>query len=509
MKNNEEKTPTRLICPLTSCDTKTMRADMEAAAALGADTVECRLDYLEHPPTAGELAHLLNDPPLEVIVTYRPSRQGGRFDGDESQRLEVLHNAAQFRPSFIDIERDVPRASWPEGKIILSHHDFQGVPGDLDNILAEMETSDADVNKIAFASAGPEDSLRALDVLRNSGKPAIALAMGEAGLLSRILGKKFGAFGTFAAMNPQAASAPGQPTIEQFKNLYRWDAIGPGTKLYGLIGDPVGHSMSPAIHNAAFAAGSVDAVYVPLPVEAGADNFNRFLDAVLARPWVDLRGFSVTIPHKENALAYVGNNQCDELTVKIAAVNTVTISPDGQLRGDNTDYAAAIDALCNTMDIPREGLRGKTVAVLGAGGASRAIVAALSHYGAAVDIYNRTVARAEKLAEEFSAKAFGLDALNNLEAEIVINCTPIGMYPNIDAAPLKHIGECVKVVFDTIYNPIETRLLQAGRAAGCLCVSGLDMFVNQGVAQFEIWIGKTAPRKVMRTVVIDRLTRKE
>ena len=500
---------TRLICPLVSADVEAMRAAMEAGRSLGADTVECRLDFLAHIPSPEDLERLLADPPLDVIVTYRPTREGGRFDGDESQRLEVLRNAARFGAAFIDVEMDVPRADWADAEIILSHHDFDGVPKDLDAIAAEQDASDAAVNKVTFAAGGPEDALRALDVLRACGKPTIALAMGDAGVLSRVLARKFGAFGTFAAAGPGASSAPGQPTIAEMRNLYRWEAIGEETKVYGVIGHPVGHSMSPAIHNAAFAAAGIDAVYLPLPVAPGAENLDRFLDAVLARPWADVSGLSVTIPHKENALAFVEPERCDGLAVKIGAINTVTISPDGTLRGDNTDYAAAIDALCNAMDIAREGLGGRSVAVLGAGGASRAIVAALAHYNADVTIYNRTVSRGERLAEEFAFRSAGLDALDELDAEIVINCTPIGMHPNVDAAPLKRIPPAVKVVFDTIYNPIETRLLAEARAAGCLCVPGLDMFLNQAVAQFEIWTNRRAPRKVMREVVVERLMRKE
>ncbi len=505
-----ESASTRLICPLTAGNTTAMRAEMEAAAALGADAVECRLDFLDSPPSRQDLEDLLSSPPVEVIVTCRPLRQGGRFEGEESLRLELLRNAARFDVAFVDVEIDVPRAEWPEAPIILSHHDFEGIPNNLDEILAEMEASAAAVNKkIVFAAAGPEDAIRAMDILRTSRKPTLALAMGEAGVLSRILAKKFGAMGTFAAMRPEAASAPGQPTIEEFKQLYRWDALGPDTKVYGVVGCPVGHSMSPAIHNAAFAAAGVDAVYLPLRIEPGRDCFERFMDAALSRPWLDLRGLSVTIPHKENALAYVGADNCDELAVKIGAVNTVTISPDGKLRGDNTDYAAAIDALCSAMDITRQDLAGRTTAVLGAGGAARAIVAALTHYGADVTIYNRTVSRGQKLAEEFSCRAAGREALKDLQAETVINCTPIGMHPEVDATPLETIPPSVKVVFDTIYNPIESRLLRSATAAGCLRVAGLDMFVNQAVAQFEIWTRQAAPRAVMRQVVINRLTQKE
>ena len=495
-----------------------MREAMGAARLAGADAVECRLDYLKTQPSADDLRQLFADAPLPVIATNRPADQGGRYQGHETDRIPTLDAAAKAGAAFLDVEMTVAighpketqsRINTFSGfncKTILSHHDFDGVPPDLNDIAKRMDKWPAAVNKIAFAAAGPEDAIGALDVIRACSKPTIALAMGEAGVASRILAGKFGAFGTFAALGPGAESAPGQLTLSEFRDLYRWDAIGEETAIYGIIGCPVGHSMSPAIHNAAFGAAAVDAVYVPLLIAPGSEHFNRFMDAVLARPWLDWRGLSVTIPHKENALAYVGEANCDPLAVRIGAVNTVSVAPDGSLRGDNTDYAAAIDALCDCMGIARAGLARRGVAVLGAGGAARAIVAALVYYGAEVSVYNRTVSRAEQLACEFACRAAGRDALASLDAEIVVNCTPIGMHPHVEASPLEKIPPCVKVVFDTIYTPVETRLLAAARAAGARTVNGLDMFVNQAVAQFEIWNpGTPAPRDVMRQVAADRL----
>ena len=269
--------------------------------------------------------------------------------------------------------------------------------------------------------------------------------------------------------------------------------------------------MSPAIHNAAFAQAGLDAVYVPLRVEAGPGCFDRFMDAVMAAPWADFRGLSVTIPHKEAAFARVGAANLDELSRRIGAANTIRIEPAGgdagaTLRGWNTDYAGAIDALCGGMGIAREGLAGRTVAVLGAGGVARALVAALAYYDARVTVYNRTLARGERLAEEFGAAAAALEGLDRLQAEIVINCTSLGMHPSVDDTPLPRAAlPNVRVVFDTIYNPIETRLLREARAAGCRTVSGLEMFVNQAAAQFELWTNCPAPRKLMRGVVMQRL----
>jgi len=511
--------PTRLIVPLTQTEPAAMRRAMDAAAAAGADAVEGRLDYLDATDDAS-LGTVLTDPPCPVLATCRAAYEGGRHAGSDAERAEILATAAELGATWVDIELaamddagDLPGRA----ELIVSAHDFDRRPEDLTETLAAMEQSRGHVNKVAFAAAGPEDAWAAFDVLRDSRKPAMALAMGEPGVASRILAGKFGAFGTFAALESGAQSAPGQPTIEELRRLYRWDSITEETKVFGVIGCPVGHSMSPAIHNAAFSADGVDAVYVPLRVEPGAENFDRFIDAVLERPWTDVVGLSVTIPHKHNALARVGAASVDELARSIGAINTIrfTGDPDRPLRGINTDYAAAIDALVETMGCQRDDLAGRTVAVLGAGGAARAIVAALAHYGAATTVYNRTVRRAEQLAAEFDGagagagpvSAAGLDALGSLAAEIIINCTPIGMHPDADACPLPDPAQLSAgtVVFDTIYNPAATRLLRRAAAAGCITVSGIDMFINQAAAQYQFWTDLPAPRDVMRKVVLDRL----
>ena len=502
---------TRLICALTATNAATMRSDMFAAAEAGADAVELRLDYLDPRPGRQDIADLLAGAPIETIVTCRPTAEGGRFTGNEPDRLAILAEALRHGADWVDVEATVPPhyRPGPDGRVILSRHDFKRCPSDLDALAARLDGSDTAVSKIAFAAAGPEDALRAFDVLGRCSKPTLALAMKEAGVISRILAGKFGAFGTFAALSPGAESAPGQPTIAELIDLYRVKQLTAATEIYGVIGCPVAHSMSPAIHNAAFAAAGMDACYVPLLIQPGEDDFRRFMDALLARPWLDWRGLSVTIPHKEHALRYVGAGACDELAVRIGAVNTITIAPDGTLAGDNTDYAGAIDALCAGMGIPREDLAGRSAAVIGAGGVARAIVAALAHYGCEVVIYNRTVERGRRLAEEFGAAAFGLDKLDQLDAEIVINCTSVGMRPNVDRSPLASIPPCVSAVFDTIYNPVETMLIRHARAAGCAAITGLDMFVNQAVAQFERWTAMPAPREVMREVVARKLGTRE
>jgi len=498
--------PTKLICPLTAPTLEGMRQQLARAAAGGADMAEVRVDFLDPMPSRTDVVGFFRDNRrLPLILTIRPARQGGRYGGFEAERLGTVAISAPFA-AMVDLEDDLehPPARLARN-LIVSHHDFRGCPSDLAGLARQLAGQGAQVVKIAFATADPAEALAALDAVRDCPKPAIVLAMGEAGLISRVLARKAGAWGTFAALDEYGGSAPGQPTLEQMKSLYRWDGLSPATAVFGVVGCPVAHSISPAIHNAAMGAAGLDGVYVPVLVQAGYDAFARFMDALRARPWLDWRGLSVTIPHKENALRYVGAPHCDELARRIGAVNTVTLHPDGSMRGDNTDYLAALEALCEGMGITRGDLAGQAVAVLGAGGAARAVVAGFRHHGAEVAIYNRNPQRAADLATEFGARHYPWDRRHQLEARIIINCTPIGMHPHAEQSPLEAIPPGVEAVFDAIYTPLRTRLLGLAEAAGVAAISGLEMFVNQAVAQFEIWHSRPAPRQLMREVTLKAL----
>lgn len=496
---------TRLICSLSSPSFRQVREGMLAAQIKGADMAEVRLDLLRPLPDANTIRDLLASAPLETIATLRPKRQGGAYEGDESTRLALLQAAADVA-TYVDVEDDVPLSQWPRGRVIVSHHDFASNAPDLERLVKTLCETPAEVVKIAFTANSPVDAMRALDVLHHANKPMISIAMGEAGVLSRLTCAKFNAFGTFASMDRESGTAPGQPTIEEFLNLYRWRRITPKTELYGVIACPVAHSMSPAIHNAAFDSCSYDGLYIPCLVEPPAESFDAFMDAAISRPHLDWRGFSVTIPHKKHAIDYVGAKNCDDLSVQIGAVNTIVLAPGKPPRGVNTDYAAAVDSLCKAMGIERADLAGMKISVLGAGGVARAVVAALAHHGANITIHNRTTQRAKELAEEFACSWGELAYAHNTPADVVINCTSAGMHPNLESSPLDSIPTGAKVVFDTIYNPIETKLLVQGAARGTRTVSGLEMFVRQAAEQFEAWTQTPAPLDVMRNVILKRLS---
>ncbi len=502
-------------------------ADAALAAERGADLVEFRLDrFTDH---LQECVALVSDSPLPAIVTIRPVWEGGDFEGTTAQRIAVWRAlaAAPRPPVYFDVElkawetdasvraalrpllRDAAGDS-PVG-LILSSHDFQTRPADLLRRIAAMAGEPAcHVIKLAWAARSLRDNLEAFDLLADTYKPTIALCMGEFGLPSRVLAGKFGAMLTFASLTAASGTAPGQVPVEAMKALYRWDAVGESTAVFGVIGYPVGHSMSPAIHNTGFDAAGFDGVYLPLPIPPEWEHFKATMIAWLEHPKLQFRGASVTIPHKQHLLRFVAERggQIEELAQTIGAANTLTVRPDGSLYASNTDYAAALDSVCHAMDIERGELGGRSVAVIGAGGAARAVVAGFTHYGADVTVYNRTPEKAQELAAAFGAEAAGLEQLPATEAQILINCTPIGMHPNVDASPLETLPEHAgkqTVIFDTIYNPIETKLLRQARERGCIAVSGLEMFVRQAAGQFELWTAQPAPTDLFEKVVRERI----
>ncbi|MHC4125888.1 MAG: shikimate dehydrogenase, partial [Planctomycetota bacterium] len=318
---------------------------------------------------------------------------------------------------------------------------------------------------------------------------------------------KLGSFVTFASLANQSATAPGQLTLNELKNTYRYDSIEADTGLYGIIGSPVAHSLSPAVHNGCFADLGLNSLYLPLLLEGGKEQFDEFMHNVTARRWLGFAGFSVTIPHKKNALDYVKENggYVEPLAEKIGAANTLTLDEQSRLGAYNTDYAGALDAIVSTLKIKRTALGGISAAVIGAGGVARAVVAGLCDAGAKITIYNRTLKKARQLANEFGCDFTGLREIAALDAELLINCTSIGMHPNIDKSPVPK--ECLKkdmAVFDTVYNPTETLLLKNAKDIGAKTITGLDMFVSQAKQQFKLFTGQNSDEKLIRKIVSSR-----
>lgn len=505
---------TYLCVPIFVEDYAQAERDAVLAAEAGADLVEFRIDRFADPARVKGIARCS---PVPCVVTCRSPREGGAAELNDEERIETLEAAVSGMPAYVDLELETFRRHKDlvgKTRLILSSHDFTGRPDRLYNIIAEMNASPAEVNKVVWTARTVRDNIEAFEFLLSRQRPTVALCMGEAGLISRVLAKKFGAFLTFASLSKGAETAPGQVSIADVKRLYRWDAIGPQTKVYGVVGSPVMHSMSPAIHNAAFEAVGHDGVYVPMLVNEGYESFKAFMETFLAFAPLHLSGLSVTIPHKENALRYLKERggEVDALAESIGALNTVVIS-GGTLRGFSTDYSAILDSITAKLGIARERLKDYRVAVIGAGGTGRTAVAALAHYGATVVVYNRTHERAEALASEFNGKsgkvvAARIEKLCDSCCQIFLNTTSVGMHPNVDASPVD--GQDVRftpetLVFDTIYNPMETKLLRSAREAGAKTIGGVEMFVRQAAGQFEAWTGKPPPTDLMRRVVESRL----
>ena len=459
-------------------------------------SVELRLDSMRE---CG-LERLLAAAPCPVIATFRPRREGGLYGGPEEPRLETLRRAARLGAAYIDIEQDAMEALGDvrPAKRIVSYHNFRETPADLADLHARLAGLGADVVKIAVTARHILDCAAVLRLLRDARTPTIALAMGERGVLTRLLAPKFGSFLTYASFGDGSPEAgPGQIPLDEMLRLYRVHRIGRATRVYGVIADPVAHSLSPAIHNAAFAALDLDAVYVPLWVEGDAAAF------VHAMREFEFDGYSVTIPHKQKVMEAM--DDLAPLARRVGAMNTVVRRPDGSLFGTNTDISAAVASI--EAVVGRGWLRGKRTLLLGAGGLGRAIAFALADSGAHLTITDVDLPRAEALTREVGAVAVR-SAFRVPHSELLLNCTPVGMHPDVNASPVP--AEMLRkemVVYDAVYNPAETKLLRDARAAGCRTVAGLDHFVRQAVEQFELWTGQPAPVDTMRRVVLEALGR--
>ena len=492
-----------MICiPIIANNLEDALHDMAEASKV-ADIIELRLDYIKKP----DPKRLLESRTRPVIVTNRPIREGGKYDGSEEERIALLKLAIQLQADFVDVEHDsiqnirrdtehrVPT------KIIVSYHNFRETPGDLTAIYQKLSQYGADVIKIVTYANDITDNVKIYRLLRQTQTPTISFCMGEHGIISRILYKKFGSYLTFASLRVGKESAPGQVCIEELLNIYRTRNQDKNTAVYGLIGNPVSHSISPIIHNTLFKEMNFNSIYVPFKVEKIGDFIKGFRG-------LDVKGYSVTIPHKESVISHL--DAIDPIAKKIGAVNTI-VNRDGQLIGFNTDCDAAIKVLEGMDQVSAtaakdDRLKGKKVALIGAGGAARAIAFGLKEHGAQITIINRNYERAQSLAKDVGCLFRKFDDLQSIEADILINATPVGMFPKVNETPIdKNKLKPNMGVFDTIYNPIETKLLRDAKAQGCKVVGGLPMFVHQAAAQFKLWTGLTPPLELIRDIAYKKL----
>ena len=456
-------------------------------AAEWADLIELRLDCLESEPE--NLSELLRNVSGPVILTFRPSEQGGHrnLSRDERKRFWTT-TAPRDEDIWWDVEGDLVHELSPDwSRVIVSHHDFNGVPDDLNDIYKRLAATPAQVIKIAVQAEDIVDCIpvfKLLDRARHEGKEIIAIAMGNAGIATRVLGPARGAFLTYGSLADESATAPGQVTARNLRSLYNISKIDHDTIVCGLIGLPVMQSVSPQFHNAWFAAEGVNGVYLPLEVKE-VDSFLRRMVHPRSRElsW-NLRGLSVTAPHKQTVMDHL--DWIDPTAKEIGAVNTVVIEAD-RLLGYNTDAPGFIAPLLRKF----ESLDGRRAAVIGAGGAARATIWALHRHNAHVTIFARNAGKARPVAERFGVDCQPLASAAFKDYDLVVNTTPLGSGAYIDQSPVTAEQlNGARCVYDLIYNPAETKFLREGSKAGCDTVGGLEMLVAQAKLQFELWTGK-------------------
>jgi len=468
-----------------------MMEEHRALAEKKAELVELRVDYMRKRPDMGVL---LKNRPTPVIVTCRRRADRGRWFGTEEQRQTVLREGISGGAEYVDLEDDIAKSvrRYGQTKRIVSYHNFEETPLELYDIHRRMAQCDADIIKIVTMANSPADNVRMLEMVSAAEIPTVGFCMGELGTISRILCGRAGSPFTYASYSSERELAPGQLSYAEVRNLYRYNKITKDTSIFGVIGDPIAHSKSPLIHNAAFRKLGIDAVYLPLRIPA-----DLLLTSLKEFDRLKISGYSVTIPHKEGVLQF-----CDTMsedTDLIGAANTL-IRQDDKWIATNTDAPAALDAI-------QEGLKkagtvsdlaGRRVLILGAGGVSRAVGYALIQAGAAVSVTNRSRERGRALAAELECQYVSWENRGAEICDVLINCTSVGMHPNLDESPFEQhwIGDST-LVFDTVYNPEQTLLLKHARERGCPTISGVEMFVRQAAKQFELFTGQAAPSEYM------------
>jgi 3-dehydroquinate dehydratase/shikimate dehydrogenase len=477
-------------------------------AARNGNLVEVRADYLSEPEAALPVVRDLPDElQCRVILTMRTPEQGGQLPHSEDVRRAFWSRASQLPNVLFDVELDLlqkqSELSFDLDRVICSHHDFTRVPEDVVEIYQRMAATQARIMKIAVQANDATDCLSIFKLLgraHDDNRELIAIAMGHRGLMTRVLGPSRGSILTYGSLDDESPTAPGQITATDLRNLFRIDSIDSATQITGLIGNPVSHSLSPHIHNAAFAAAGLNAVFVPIEVDEAV----AFL-RTMVRPdsreidW-SLSGLSVTAPHKSTVISEL--NWIDAAAREIGAVNTIVVDGD-ELHGHNTDAVGFIKPLKQRHE-PLADLR---CAVVGAGGAARAAIWALKQGGADVTVFARDKTKAEFLSKTFGVKYQQLLPRSFAGYDLLVNATPLGTRGNREneSAVTAEQLRGVRLAYDLVYNPSETRFLRAAHAAGCETIGGLEMLIAQAVAQFKLWTGKQPNVDVMRAAATRQL----
>ena len=486
----------KLCMAVSGATVEEMLARAEAVARDNS-FVEFRLDYLPDPRSAVSRVRqfLASRPLLTAIATCRRTASGGKFHGSVLSEIDILSKAALAGCQLVDVELQTAARIKPEqleklrskAGLVVSFHDFQGTHN-LEETLEKMAVYPADFYKIVGTATTLYDNVLMMKFLERyrDRHSLIGHCMGEQGLISRVLGLRSGSLFTFGAVTTNDKTAPGQITAQELLATYRIERLDAATRVYGVAGDPISHSLSPAIMNAALRRENVNGVFLALETKSLKD----LLACVREIP---IHGLSVTMPYKQAILPYLDNT--DPHTSKIGACNTVVRSQDGKLYGFNTDTSGVVRPLEQRLT-----LSSSRILVIGAGGAARAAVFGLKERGAEIFLLNRSLAAAQKLARQARARTLKRADLRRLDFDVIINATPVGM-GNTRESPLNAEEIRARFVFDMVYDPAETRLLELARDRGAETVAGSEMFVHQAARQFEIWTGKPAPREDMLRIV--------
>src|SRR5215471_4225308 len=490
----------RICIALGLPDVPTLLEHARREAEAGEVFLEFRLDYLSNPCKGAEAIRTFVDqfPDCSLIATCRRHQNHGKFNGSIEEQLAVLDLAVRNGAHAIDIEIETAEVAQDKlgqfrGRtyVIVSYHNFEATPP-MDTVVNRVLKVQADAYKIVTTARKPSDNVRVLAAAKALPKHRmIVLAMGELGFPTRVLSPVFGGVYSYATPMYAHGTAAGQVSARQLRHLYRVEKLGKNAKIYGVIADPVRHSISPAVHNRAFQSRRLESVYLPFLVTPAC--LRDFFSLAAKLP---LSGFSVTIPHKQKIIRYL--DVVDPLARRIGAVNTVW-RKGGKWRGTNTDAAGVTGPLSRLVKLAKA-----KVLIVGNGGAARGAACALSDAGAKISLVGRNADRVRALSKICGAEALLKEQLTDHHFDAVIHATPLGMFP--------HVNDCffngnipAEIVFDMVYNPVETMLTRRAREQGKAVIPGLDMFIEQAVRQFELWTGESAPRPVMQKAAMEAL----
>lgn len=462
--------------------------------------LEFRLDYLPTPLEGVAVIRevLSRHPDCTILATCRRHQNHGHFNGSIEEEIRILTAAAAAGAKAVDIEietaesaTEMMEALRSKAFVLVSYHNFTGTPP-MEAVWRRVTKVPADGYKLVTTCKKPSDCAKVLSLARSHPRtPMVLLAMGEMGFPTRVLSIVFGGLYTYAAPSSAEGTAAGQVCARQLRHMYRIEKLSRAAKIYGVIADPIRHSISPAVHNRAFQARRMDAVYLPFLVHPG-----QLKDFLLLAEKLPVVGFSVTIPHKQKILRYL--DAMDPLARRIGAVNTVW-KKAGKWRGTNTDTFGVLTPLARHIRISKA-----SILIAGNGGAARGAAFALTDAGARVAIVGRNFDRVRALAKACGAEPLAINQLGDMKFDAVIHATPLGMFPNTN--------ECffqdripADLVFDMVYNPVETLLIRRAKAEGKTVIPGVEMFIEQAVRQFELWTGESAPRAAMERAALEAL----